>query len=129
MRHLPLFQFQHDFTANGDYNPFTVEQEVIPLLVLPNKWALEVFGLDDAGTVQAPTAWDVLLLGGITRPDLLTYPDGSVIIEHKNASHVNGQLVYSDGNLRACRFVALRLKSLNLGASATKLRVNVLGDR
>jgi len=128
--YLPLFHLEKDFTAEGSYNPFTVESAtVIPLYPIPNKYALQVTGLDAAGAVQVPTSWDVLLLASL---DNLAYNEASLIVEHVNTSNGNGDVVWQNTSTKSfyvCRFLLVKVKALVLGASATRIRVSVLGDK
>jgi len=126
MHGLPLV-FSYDFTTTGTYNLFTSVPELIPLLRSLNKWAIQVTGLDANGAIAAPTSWDVMLLGSL---DNIAYNETSLIAEHVNTSSSNGDVVWqttSSKSFYLCRFCLIKVKALVLGATATKIRVTIMG--
>lgn len=116
---MPLLSVNADFSATG--------QQVVHDIgagAIPTKYAIQVSGFDAAGNVVSPTSWDVLLLGSL---DGKTYNEASKILEHVNTSNGNGDVVYSGGSFYPVRFWAIKCKALVLGATATSIKVTVLG--
>ena len=125
MHGLPLFIQQYEFTTTGYNNVFTAELPAIPLLPIPNKWSLQVTGIDASGAVAAPSAWTVTAQASL---DGLGYDDDTgAMLTHVNTANANGAVVKSNGNLMIARFVRLHCVALTLGASAVKIRVTLMG--
>jgi hypothetical protein len=126
---LPVVSIQKDFTGTGTWDPFVNEGVLVPLVRPCRLWEMSVIGLDAAGAVQAPTSWDVLLLASLTG---LNFPDTSLILEHVNTSQANGDVVWPTVStvspFRDAAYIRVKIKALVLGASATKIRVNVRGS-
>jgi hypothetical protein len=128
---LPVVSIQKDFTTTGTWDPFASEGVLVPLVRPVSRWEMSVLGLDNAGAVQAPTSWDVLLLASLTG---LSFPDTSLILEHGSAATpaaANGDVIWptvsSVSPFRDAAYIRIKIKALVLGASATKIRVNVRG--
>ena len=101
----------------------------MPFQCIPNKFALQVTGLNAAGAAQIPTSWDVMLLASI---DGIAYNEASLIVEHVNTANGNGDVVWQPTTAKSfyiCRFLLVKVKSLVLGAAATRIKVSVLGDK
>lgn len=116
---IPLLSANMEFTTTG--------QQVVCDFgagYIPSKYSMEVVGLNAAGAVVAPSAWDVLLLASL---DGKVYNEASKILEHVNTSNGNGDVVFSAGNFYPARFWAVKCKALTLGALATKISVSILG--
>jgi hypothetical protein len=126
MQGLPLVTRTKDFVTTG-YSDVTDIGLALPLTRIPNKWSLQVTGLTAAGAVAAPTSWEVRVQRSL---DGLAYDDdaGSMLV-HVNGTNANGAVVSTDGNLRPCRWVRIHVVALVLGATATKIRVSLLGER
>jgi len=126
MQGLPLVTRTHEFTTTGYADAMDLGL-ALPFQHIPNKWSLQVTGLTAGNVVAAPTSWEVRLQRSL---DGLAYDDDSgAMLEHASASNANGSVVSTDGNLRPCRQVRIHVVSLNLGATATKIRVSVVGDK
>lgn len=116
---IPYLIATAEFTATG-----TSQAMEIPAQAIPSKYSLEVVGVDSADAVAAPTSWDVLLIPSLSGK---VYDEGSKILEHVNTANNNGGVVFSAGSFYPARFWQIKCKSLVLGATATKIKVMVVG--
>ena len=118
------------FTTTGTLLiPEQNESKNVPFVVAPTKWTLQVTGVDNTNTPQTPSAWDVIVqpsLDGIGFNDMTT-----PILEHKNGTNGNGDCSFASPSsfpsLFPLRFLKIHVKTLTLGASATKILVSLLG--
>ena len=133
--HPAIIHFQKDFTADGNANlPLSQVNNLgasynPPFQLIPQKWALQVTGLTAANVVAAPTAWTVNLVASI---DGISFNATSLIVAHVSGVNANGDVVWaltSTKTFYLCRFAQIQLTNTNLGATATKLRISVIGDQ
>jgi hypothetical protein len=120
LKNPPLLTGAFEFTATGQI----IALPDVLAYDIPTKYSLQVTGVDAAGAAAAPSAWDVLLLASL---DGVTYTEASKILEHVNTSNGNGDVVFSAGSFYPARAWAIKCKALTLGATATKIKVAILG--
>ena len=121
-----------DFTATNTaapFNPFLTDAGAVYRLPPCKFWALQVTGLTAADVIALPTAWDVIIqpsINGISFNDMST-----PVLEHVNGTNSNGDIVWSgaaSAPARLFQFFKIHVKTLTLGATATKIRVFVIGE-
>jgi hypothetical protein len=121
------------FTASGFWQPFSArdinEKAIItPLTSIPSRWALQVTGLDNSGNIQAPTVWDVILQASL---DGFAFTDNNALAEHSSeGGQSSGDMVWSgaaDSMFKTALFIQVHVRTLNLGPTATKLKVSIMG--
>lgn len=126
----PAILIQKSFAATTSA-PFQVPEQNegvnVPFSYIPSRWALQVTGLNAAGAITAPSAWDVIIqpsLDGIAWNDMST-----PMLEHVNGTNGNGDVVWSGAagaTFRGLRFLKIDVKTLTLG-TATKILVTLMG--
>jgi len=122
MNGVPIDHFEKDLTADGTYLLNTDSLGAIMSYPrIPRIWTVQVTGLTAANVIAVPTAWDVQLLGSIDGIAFVTQ-----VLRHVNGTDSNGALKTTGTTYNLVRFAKLYLTSLNLGATATKLRVAVM---
>ncbi len=121
LKNPPLVSGSFEFAATGQT---TVFPDLATVYDVPTKYSMQVTGVDANGAAAAPTSWDVLLLASL---DGVTYIEASKILEHVNTSHSNGQVIFSAGSFYPARAWAVKCKALDLGATAVKIKVAILG--
>lgn len=127
---VPSVVLQKDFTATGTLQyPEADGNGVSPgMSFIPAKWSLQVTGLDATNAKQTPTSWDVIVQPSL---DLIGFNDMTApMLEHVNTANGNGDVVWAGTTSIAffpVRALIVHVKSLVLGASATKIRVTLVG--
>ena len=100
-----------------------------PFMLIPQKWALQVTGLTALNVVAVPTSWTVNLVASI---DGIAFNATSLIVAHVGGVNANGDVVWnltSSKTFYLARYAQVQVAALTLGATATKIRVSVIGDR
>lgn len=130
--HAPVIAFSKDYTATTSsptqFPEADAEGDFAGFSFPPTKWALQVTGLTAANALATPSAWDVIVQPSL---DLLGFNDMSApFLEHVNGTNASGDVVFGKiANVFAFPLRAIRVdvKTLTLGATATKIRVSILG--
>ena len=100
-----------------------------PFMLIPQKWALQVTGLTALNVVAVPTSWTVNLVASL---DGIAFNATSLIVAHVGGVNANGDVVWnltSSKTFYLARYAQVQVAALTLGATATKIRVSVVGDR
>jgi hypothetical protein len=124
MNGVPILHFEKDLTADGTYSLLTNDVGAnMSFPRIPRIWTLQVSGLTAADAAATPTAWDVQILGSIDGINFVTQ-----LVRHVNGTNTIGTVKSSATSYELVRFAKLYLTSLNLGATAKKLRCAILAS-
>ena len=124
---IPIISFKYEFTAASStpVTPTIEASDPIPFQHIPKSWALQVTGYDINGAVVAPSEWDVMLLGSL---DGVVYDESSLLVAHVQGVNANGATAWPLVSIdKPVNFMALKCKTLTLGATAVKIVATVLG--
>ena len=129
------YLFQRDFTVAGNVNLPLQRPDLggvmfnPPFQLIPQKWGIQVTGLTAANVVAVPSAWTANLVASL---DGIAFNATSLIVAHVGGVNANGDVVWnltSTKTFYLARFAQLQLSGVTLGATATKLRISIIGDR